>query len=152
MYGMTKTGAPLTFHTEPCTRCNGEGRIEQYRHIDGGRCAKCHGTKRQLSRTGRAADRAHKDALAERLGRRADQVEVGMVVRDTLGGRLHRVDEIETREDENGTTIWFFTHEPNGRSGSGYLPHRIVRLYDPAVEAEVAAEIAARCPGATLAA
>ncbi|MBA9005888.1 hypothetical protein [Thermomonospora cellulosilytica] len=151
---------PITFETEPCGRCGGTGRLEQYGHVAGGVCAKCGGSKVQLSRRGRAAHRAYELALDARLGLRADQVEEGQVLNED--GRPRCIDQIETETTTTGmaitgdlrtvTVIRFFTRQDNGRYGSAHRPESRVRRYDPQVEAEVAAQIAARYSGATLAA
>ena len=144
----TRTGAQtatITFDTETCIRCNGEGRIAMHRHVAGGVCAKCGGSKRQMSRKGRAAHRAYEKALTERLGRRADQIEAGQTILDSYGSR-RRVDLVEVAD---GMT-WLVTIEGTGNAKSGYRPSRLVRLYDPSAEVEIAEQIAASYPGASL--
>lgn len=45
------------FPIENCTRCDGEGRLEMYRHVMGGLCAKCNGLKTSYPK-GKAGDAA----------------------------------------------------------------------------------------------
>lgn len=59
----------ITFETTECDRCNGEGVIDIYRHVAGGTCAKCSGSKVMLSRRGVTAHRAYETALADRCGK-----------------------------------------------------------------------------------
>lgn len=146
----------LKFDTEPCARCAGQGIITAYRHVAGGICAKCSGTKVQPSRKGRAAERAYEKALSDRLGRRRDAIRPGDVVFNREGTRHYRVDEVisipeATPSGQAYTCVRFVTHREGGPGWTDGRGNWIVRLHDPQAQAEIAADIAARYAGATLA-
>ncbi len=136
----------IQFDTTECTRCNGEGRIDIYRHVAGGVCAKCTGSGRMLSRSGAAANRAYERELTVRLGRKALDLQVGDVIENFEGSRGDLVQAIEYRD--SGVYV---THaKTNGTMTRGFAANRLIRLWDPSVTEAVAGQIAAKFPGASL--
>lgn len=155
----TTTATKIKFDTEKCGRCHGEGNLRQFAHVDGGQCLKCHGSGKQTSRKGRAARKAYEAALDARLGRSGGDLVVGDVIADR--GYTYQVDAIEfteitepgnqwIRDFEPYTSVRITTFESNGTATRGMRATWTVRLNDPAVEAEIARDIADRFPGAYL--
>ena len=79
----TSTLPRVTFETTECSRCGGTGEFS-YNPLDGTRCFKCRGGKRQLTRRGAAARKAW-DAVVETMARPITEVRVGDKVKTTEG-------------------------------------------------------------------
>lgn len=71
----------LGFPVETCTRCGGRGFMGEYEYVDAGRCFKCTGTGRQLTRKGAKAFAAYTAALEAAAKRPAGDFKVGDRVR-----------------------------------------------------------------------
>lgn len=135
----TQTASTITFRTTACNRCGGAGRIEMYRHIAGGVCAKCSGSGKMLSPASATAHRAYQAALTARLGK------IGSAL--AVGDRTEH-GEITAFEPADGFTWAVYP----GGGKVGINPRRLYILDDPHATEEIAREIAAKYTGAALAA
>ena len=60
-----------TTATRTCTRCQGNGRIEAFRHVNGGTCALCHGTGTRPARRNASANPRPRKPAAPKTGANA---------------------------------------------------------------------------------
>lgn len=135
----------IVFETVPCGRCGGEGRLEMFRHVAGGVCARCSGSRVQLSRAGAAAHRAYEKAISERCGKWGYEIEVGDVITT-----LSQEQPIQSLvPDASGDFSWAVVEVPGRVSRMGISPKRRYVLHMPEEVDRIAREIAATRPGAT---
>ena len=83
------------FETKPCTRCNSEGGIDSFLHVDGGRCWSCGGSGRKLTKKGLAEKKSYVEAHTIQAG----QVEAGMTI--IISRRKYQVLDVVLKPDSN---------------------------------------------------
>lgn len=96
---------PLRFESETCSRCGGGGYFQHFAGVWGGRCFKCGGAGKLLTKKGAAAN-AWLIALRTR---KASELEVGQYIRCdriTMGGQSYRVTGLITRIGLSETAKW----------------------------------------------
>ncbi|HJW36568.1 MAG TPA: hypothetical protein VJ769_08010 [Actinomycetes bacterium] len=79
----TATLPRVTFETTDCTRCGGTGAFGPLA-VEAGRCFKCRGGKRQLTRAGAAARKAF-EAVTDQMSRPVGEIAVSDKVKLSKG-------------------------------------------------------------------
>ncbi|MFD4740598.1 hypothetical protein ACFWNQ_25020 [Streptomyces virginiae] len=114
----------IKLHTEMCSRCGGKGYLPEHKNVAGGVCAKCRGSRIQISRKGRAAERLLSKKLDAALGILATDLEPGMEL--NVEGNRSIVGSVKRN-------ALVFVTSPDGNARTGYPSNTMLRQWDPEV-------------------
>ncbi|MEV8056531.1 hypothetical protein AB0P37_08380 [Streptomyces antimycoticus] len=138
----------LKFETEDCTRCDGTGK-HSFNPMHGHVCFKCKGSKRSLTRRGKAARAAFEAEITKWCSQPMWALSVGDVIWHRMANGRQGWVTITSREDNPENPRDFGVIRTDGEDFAGSWDARFVR-HEPENRQGIREDIVQRFKGASL--